>query len=100
MTRTDIRPTATYLVTRYTEAPEAPEPAVACPTLAAARREVRHHLASRADRTLAGERYEDGTTHVEAYYEDHHRSAGYWICRCEAVEDTETRPDHDDGEAY
>lgn len=69
----------TYIVSVYDEAPIAPTPHEEYSSLTDARRAVRRHLTRVPDRTLAGEPYDDGTRHVEAYYDDRHRSSGYWI---------------------
>jgi hypothetical protein len=73
-----------YTVGLYAEAPVEPEIAREYTSLLAARKAVRAHFGGRLpnrDTSLAGETYEDGSCHVEAYYFDEHKSSGYWICR-------------------
>jgi hypothetical protein len=72
-----------YYVHMYEEAPVEPEADVVCGSLREARAIVRSRLGGLgglvATRVLAGERYEDGLIHVEAYYANTQRSSGYWI---------------------
>lgn len=69
----------TYLVSQYEESPVEPKPAAEFSTLAAARKYAKQRFGGKRDATLAGERYEDGTRHVEAFYANEHQSSGCWI---------------------
>jgi hypothetical protein len=80
-----------YFVGQYSESPVEPMGAVGFATLRAAREHVRRHTNSAADKSLAGEAYDDGTRHVEAYYDDHHKSSGWWITTSAALLPTPRR---------
>ncbi len=73
-----------YYVIPYEEAPCEPVAKKEFSTLAAARAECKRH-GWPVDRSQAGERYDDGTIHVEAYYANAHRSSGVWIVRAESA---------------
>lgn len=73
-----------YLVSIYEEAPVEPESPTDFRTLKEARAYVSQQCDGdrpTADRTLAGERYDDGEIHVEAYYFNQHQSSGLWVTR-------------------
>lgn len=74
-----------YRVERYEEAPVAPNSAYPAEfeTLAEARAFAAGGEDIEPDTSLRGERYEDGSRHVEAYYTDEHCSSGVWIVRTE-----------------
>lgn len=70
-----------YRVIPYEEAPCEPMEAKEFGSLWEAIRYAFRSVGGRPDRTMAGETYEDGTEHVQAYYQDTNRSSGLWIVR-------------------